>query len=940
MPFKRSSPLIRYSVAVLAVGLALLIKLLLAPLIEVESPFLIFMAAVLVSAWYGGRGPGLLTTCLAALIMAPFYSIMGRNSSENAGLLLFVLEGALISVLSEIPRRTEERLTHQREELQRQHDALRANFASMDEWKRRYEVALRASGHILYDWDPRTSELTWGGSLDRTLGYTNDELAGGLSRWIELIHRDDRTAFEAEAARRLAATGDRARLQYRVRHKDGRYRDVEDRGTFFHDSAGNIARMVAFVEDITERKQVEETLRRTAAGVGAEVSEDFFRAFVRHLATTLNVRYALVTEVVDGRRDRVRVRAFWAGETWGEPFAYDLAGTPCGEVIEQGQVYHCQQGVQARFPTDRRLATWSAEGYLGVPLRTPLGEVAGHVAVLDGHPISATGSVTSILEIFAARASTELKRKHAEEALRVSEQRFRTLIEWGSDVIALMSPDGMIRYVSASLTRVLGYSTDEFVGHSGFDFIDPDDRQRTMALLADLAGAPSGVLRFQFRVRHQNGSQRWIESIATNRVDDPGVQALVVNFRDVTERKEVEDRIQILNQELEQRVVERTAELQAERDTFQQYLNVAGVLIVVITTDHTVALINKTGLDLLQCEEYEVIGRDWFETFVPERFRDEAKAVFSHLIVGDVQPAGEFQNPVLTKSGEERTIAWYTAVLKDETGAVYATLSSGEDITVKVLLEHQLRQSEKLAAVGRLISGLAHEIGTPLGVISGRAEHLLNELSPQDPLCGDLKSIVGQIERMSKIVNQLLNFARPKPPESRPVCLAAMLRDALVFFEHELKQRGISATVACAEGLPDIMADPDQIQQVLVNVILNAIQAMPQGGALTLRASRTVPRRRREDPIKDRYIKIEIADTGCGIPPEHLSRIFDPFFTTKGVGKGTGLGLAVSDSIARNHGGWMRATSLVGEGSVLSMYLLVKPVLSVAGNPQGEHARG
>jgi PAS domain S-box-containing protein len=145
---------------------------------------------------------------------------------------------------------------------------------------------------------------------------------------------------------------------------------------------------------------------------------------------------------------------------------------------------------------------------------------------------------------------------------------------------------------------MLGYSTDEFVGRNGFDFIDPDDRQRTMTLLADLAENSKEVLRFQFRVRHQDGSWRWIESIATNRVDDPGVQALVVNFRDVTERKEAMDQVHRLNQELEQRVVERTTELRMERDTFQQYLNVAGVLIVVITADHAVVLINKTGCGL------------------------------------------------------------------------------------------------------------------------------------------------------------------------------------------------------------------------------------------------------------------------------------------------------------------------------------------------------
>jgi signal transduction histidine kinase len=310
--------------------------------------------------------------------------------------------------------------------------------------------------------------------------------------------------------------------------------------------------------------------------------------------------------------------------------------------------------------------------------------------------------------------------------------------------------------------------------------------------------------------------------------------------------------------------------------------------------------------------------------------REEIRTVFKKVMKGGLRSDEYFENPVLTKTGEERVILWHNILLKNELGEVYSCLSSGLDITEKLQLEHQIRRAEKLAAVGQLVSGLAHEIGTPLGVIGGRAEYMLRKIPQEDPIRENLTRIITQIDRITKIVNQLLSFARKKPPEVRSVRLVPILQDVLSLLEHQTQKQGISISLDFFETLPEALVDPDQIQQVFLNLILNAIQSMPQGGSLKVRLSQTIPRRDREDPLQDHYLKIQFSDTGFGIPEENLNRIFDPFFTTKDVGKGTGLGLTTSFNIVKNHGGWIDVRSRIQEGSIFCIYL---PFDSSQGEP-------
>lgn len=542
-------------------------------------------------------------------------------------------------------------------------------------------------------------------------------------------------------------------------------------------------------------------------------------------------------------------------------------------------------------------------------------------------------------------------------------EKFQGLLEFIPDAIVIINGDGHIVLVNSMTEKMFGYDRDELLGKPVEILLPERFREKHVGHRNDYYSEPrmrSMGVGFNLCGRRKDGTEFPVEISLSPMETENGI--LVISFiRDITDRKKVEEALQKAHDELERRVEERTAELvrameilegniakreraekvlRAERDTAQRYLDVAGVIIVVIDADQKTSLINKEGCEILGYEEKEIIGKNWFDSFVPERMKDDVRAAFLKLMSGEIELVEYFQNPVLTKSGEERIIAWHNAVLRDEDGRIYATLSSGLDITEKVELEQQVRQAEKLAAVGQLTTALAHEIGTPLNVIMGRAEYVLRKMSPEDPLRENLEKIVGQIERIIKLVQQLLSFTRIKPLEARPFRLGPLLQGVLSLFEHQLEQQGITATLDCSNDLPEILADPDQIQQVCFNIILNAIQAMPQGGNLTIRVSQTVPRHQREDSIKDQYIKIEIVDRGVGIQPEHLQKLFDPFFSTKEVGKGTGLGLTVCYSITKNHGGWIHVKSQAGKGSVFTIYLPLKPASPMEKTRKGLEAHG
>jgi len=249
-----------------------------------------------------------------------------------------------------------------------------------------------------------------------------------------------------------------------------------------------------------------------------------------------------------------------------------------------------------------------------------------------------------------------------------------------------------------------------------------------------------------------------------------------------------------------------------------------------------------------------------------------------------------------------------------ESGKIIGCEGYVVDMTQQRALEDQLRKAERLAELGTLASGMAHEIGTPMNVILGRAELLMRKAKDESTRRG-LETIVTQVERITKIMKQLLSFARKRPSEKRDLDLVWAIGNVLDMLQEKFKRYGIQVIKEYPPDVPQVLADSDHITQVILNLLLNACQAMPQGGTLTLKLC----------PQGD-MVELSVQDTGTGIPEEHVSKIFDPFFTTKAVGEGTGLGLTVVHGIIQENNGTIRVNSIPGQGST---FIISLPLYSV-----------
>jgi two-component system, NtrC family, sensor kinase len=234
----------------------------------------------------------------------------------------------------------------------------------------------------------------------------------------------------------------------------------------------------------------------------------------------------------------------------------------------------------------------------------------------------------------------------------------------------------------------------------------------------------------------------------------------------------------------------------------------------------------------------------------------------------------------------------------------------------------QLRHADRLATVGRLAAGLAHELGTPLNVVQARARQMASGALGSKDVAEKSGIIVEQVARMTKLIRQLLDFARKGELQPTEVDVRALVDRAVTLLEPIVRKRGVSLAVSgSAEPLRGHI-DPEQMTQVVLNLVMNAVHATESGKAVSiaLGRGRAVPPAedgRSEQPC----LRIEVLDAGSGIAPDALPHIFEPFFTTKDVGEGTGLGLSVAYGIVKDHGGWIDVTSRLGEGSAFTVWL-------------------
>jgi len=258
----------------------------------------------------------------------------------------------------------------------------------------------------------------------------------------------------------------------------------------------------------------------------------------------------------------------------------------------------------------------------------------------------------------------------------------------------------------------------------------------------------------------------------------------------------------------------------------------------------------------------------------------------------------------LQHHGKSLTLNVSITPLVSKSGERIGRLLLFDDVTQREHMEEQMSQTEKLTSLGLLAAGVAHEVNTPLAVISNYIQMLAKQMPENDPRHSIIEKIVKQTFRASEIVNNLLNFSRTGAAEIANVDLNHVVEETLSLVSHPLKTSQIQVVKNLGDGLPAVRGSANKLQQVFLNLFLNARDAMPSGGILEVRTA-----------AHNGSVEIEIVDTGAGIPREHIHRIFDPFFTTKSVGRGTGLGLSVSYGIIKEHAGKVDVRSAPGKGT-------------------------
>jgi len=371
-----------------------------------------------------------------------------------------------------------------------------------------------------------------------------------------------------------------------------------------------------------------------------------------------------------------------------------------------------------------------------------------------------------------------------------------------------------------------------------------------------------------------------------------------------------------LNGQLYKSLQQKAAELQRLTDYNENILESMDSGILVLDLDAKVVRWNRAMEALYGKPREEVLGRTLDEIF-PESFME---ALRGSLVLGQHEEiASIYKLRLPAADGRSLIVNASVAPFQIDSGERQGSILILDDVTVRVRLEEQLQHSEKMASIGLLAAGVAHEVNTPLTGISSYAQMLRKQVEAGDPKAELLEKIETQAFRASKIINSLLNFSRSSGAELEPLDANKIVMDVLSLLEHQLQTAHVKVRKELSLRLPQVRGNENRLQQVFFNLFLNAKDAMPKGGWLTLVT------RADEDTVI-----VEIKDTGHGIGKEHIKRIYDPFFTTKGLGRGTGLGLSVSYGILQEHGGAIFVDSVPGKGTTFQVTLPALEVMEAA----------
>jgi PAS domain S-box-containing protein len=498
------------------------------------------------------------------------------------------------------------------------------------------------------------------------------------------------------------------------------------------------------------------------------------------------------------------------------------------------------------------------------------------------------------------------QRKRAEEQVREADERVLELTAHIHEVLWVIdAKESKVLYISRGYEQMWGRSCQSLIDNpkSYMEGVHPLDQE--MMICENDAMLKTGFIDVECRVLRPDGCVRWVWIRGYPVLEKGQIVRLVGIIEDITEKKRL--------------AMERDALL----SRFQLHIERLPLAYVLFDNDLRIIDWNLTAEQIFGYTKEEMLGTEPpFEKFVPRSFRQETQAILSRIRLGDVQAHSTNEN--LTKDGRTITCNWFNTPLLDDDGNFTGLLCLAQDVTERKALEAQFLQAQKMEVVGQLAGGVAHDFNNLQAVIMSCCQLLDDDA----PFSGNSRELVEDIykaaSRAANLTRQLLAFSRQERHRPRVLNLNEVVTDAITFLDHVIGEDVALHSNFCANLWP-AKIDDGQMNQVIMNLAVNARDAMANGGTLTIETANVevdeAYLQARQDVKTGSYVVLSISDTGCGMDEKTKARIFEPFFTTKEAGKGTGLGLATVFGIVKQSGGHIAVHSKVGKGTTFKVYL-------------------